>query len=67
MMPDLDDVSAYGIVVLTATLTGIVRLVVFGDPGLLHWFGLRPVRLPRARPFSQVIRICSRRSQLARP
>jgi hypothetical protein len=40
MMPDLGDVSAYGIVVLTATLTGIARLVVFGDPGLLHWFGL---------------------------
>ena len=42
MMLDLGDVSAYGIVVLTATLTWIVRLVVFGDPGLLHWFGLPP-------------------------
>ncbi len=31
---------AYGIVVLTATLTGIARLVVFGDPGLFRWFGL---------------------------
>jgi RNA polymerase sigma-70 factor (ECF subfamily) len=31
---------AYGIVVLTATRTGIARLVVFGDPGLFRWFGL---------------------------
>ena len=31
---------AYGIVVLTATVTGIARLVVFADPGLFHWFGL---------------------------
>jgi RNA polymerase sigma-70 factor (ECF subfamily) len=31
---------AYGIVVLTATLTGIAGLVVFGDPGLFRWFGL---------------------------
>ncbi|HSR86494.1 MAG TPA: sigma-70 family RNA polymerase sigma factor [Streptosporangiaceae bacterium] len=32
--------SAYGIVVLTATSTGIARLVVFGDPGLFRWFDL---------------------------
>jgi RNA polymerase sigma-70 factor (ECF subfamily) len=31
---------AYGIVVLTATVTGIARLVVFADPGLFRWFGL---------------------------
>ena len=31
---------AYGIVVLTATVTGIARLVVFADPGLFGWFGL---------------------------
>ena len=31
---------AYGIVVLTATVTGIARLVVFADSGLLGVFGL---------------------------
>ena len=31
---------AYGIVVLTATVTGVARLVVFADPGLFGWFGL---------------------------
>ena len=31
---------AYAIVVLTATVTGIARLVVFADPGLFRWFGL---------------------------
>jgi RNA polymerase sigma-70 factor (ECF subfamily) len=31
---------AYAIVVLTATVTGIARLVVFTDPGLFRWFGL---------------------------
>jgi RNA polymerase sigma-70 factor, ECF subfamily len=35
---------AYGIVVLTATVTGIARLVVFADPGLFHWFGLPQLR-----------------------
>jgi RNA polymerase sigma-70 factor (ECF subfamily) len=34
---------AYGIVVLTATSTGIARIVVFGDPGLFASFGLPPV------------------------
>jgi RNA polymerase sigma-70 factor, ECF subfamily len=33
---------AYGIVVLTASATGIARIVVFGDPGLLDRFGLPP-------------------------
>jgi RNA polymerase sigma-70 factor (ECF subfamily) len=33
---------AFGIVVLTATTTGIARIVVFGDPGLFGWFGLPP-------------------------
>jgi RNA polymerase sigma-70 factor (ECF subfamily) len=40
---------AYAIVVLTATPTGIARLVVFGDPGLFRWFGLPPVYVPPAR------------------
>jgi RNA polymerase sigma-70 factor (ECF subfamily) len=31
---------AYGIVVLTVSTTGIARIVVFGDPGLLGRFGL---------------------------
>jgi RNA polymerase sigma-70 factor (ECF subfamily) len=31
---------AYAIVVLTATVTGIARLVVFADLGLFGWFGL---------------------------
>jgi RNA polymerase sigma-70 factor, ECF subfamily len=34
---------AYAIVVLTATVTGIARLVVFGDPGLFGWFGLQQI------------------------
>jgi RNA polymerase sigma-70 factor, ECF subfamily len=34
---------AYAIVVLTATVTGIARLVVFGDPGLFRWFGLQQI------------------------
>jgi RNA polymerase sigma-70 factor, ECF subfamily len=34
---------AYAIVVLTATTTGIGRIVVFGDPGLFHRFGLPAV------------------------
>jgi hypothetical protein len=47
-MLDLGDVSAYGIVVLTATLTWIARLVVFGDPGPAPL--VRPaVQLPSAR------------------
>jgi RNA polymerase sigma-70 factor (ECF subfamily) len=33
---------AYGVVVLTAATTGIARIVVFGDPGLLDRFGLPP-------------------------
>ena len=33
---------AYAIVVLTATTTGIARIVVFGDPGLFARFGLPP-------------------------
>jgi RNA polymerase sigma-70 factor (ECF subfamily) len=39
---------AYGIVVLTATATGIGRIVVFGDPGLFSRFGLPPVQPPAA-------------------
>jgi RNA polymerase sigma-70 factor, ECF subfamily len=35
---------AYAIVVLTATSTGIARIVVFGDPGLFRRFGLPPVQ-----------------------
>jgi RNA polymerase sigma-70 factor, ECF subfamily len=34
---------AYAIVVLTATVTGIARLVVFADPGLFRWFGLAQI------------------------
>jgi RNA polymerase sigma-70 factor (ECF subfamily) len=37
--------QAYGIVVLTVTSTGIARITVFADPGLLARF-----RLPRAHP-----------------
>jgi RNA polymerase sigma-70 factor (ECF subfamily) len=37
--PD-DSYRAYAIVVLTATVTGIARLVVFADPGLFGRFGL---------------------------
>ena len=33
---------AYGVVVLTASATGIARIVVFGDPGLFGRFGLPP-------------------------
>ena len=33
---------AYGVVVLTVSTTGIARIVVFGDPGLLGRFGLPP-------------------------
>ena len=33
---------AFGIVVLTASATGIARIVVFGDPALLDRFGLPP-------------------------
>jgi RNA polymerase sigma-70 factor (ECF subfamily) len=39
---------AYGIVVLTATATGIARLVVCGDPLLFRWFGLPPAYVPSA-------------------
>ena len=35
--------QAYGIVVLTVSATGIARIVVFGDPGLLGRFGLPPI------------------------
>src|SRR5262249_30799023 len=34
---------AYRIVVLTPTVTGIARLVVFADPGLFGWFSLPQV------------------------
>jgi RNA polymerase sigma-70 factor (ECF subfamily) len=34
---------AYGIVVLTATASGIARIVVFADPGLFGRFGFPPV------------------------
>ena len=40
---------AYAIVVLTATTTGISRIVVFGDPGLFGRFGFPPVH-PASRP-----------------
>ncbi|HEY2638651.1 MAG TPA: sigma-70 family RNA polymerase sigma factor [Streptosporangiaceae bacterium] len=36
---------AYGIVVVTATVTGIAGLVVFADPGLFRWFGLPQMRV----------------------
>ena len=39
---------AYGIVVLTATPTGIARLVVFADPRLFRWFDL-----PQTYSFAQ--------------
>jgi len=39
---------AYGIVVLTATVTGIARLVVFADPGVFRWFDL-----PQTYSFAQ--------------
>jgi RNA polymerase sigma-70 factor (ECF subfamily) len=35
---------AFGLAVLTATGTGISRIVVFGDPGLVTRFGFPPVR-----------------------
>ncbi|SHN10149.1 RNA polymerase subunit sigma-70 [Actinacidiphila paucisporea] len=41
----------YGVVVLTVTVTGISRITVFADPGLLKWFGLAAVR-PAAPPFA---------------
>jgi len=34
---------AFGLAVLTATRTGIARIVVFGDPGLVARFGFPPV------------------------
>jgi RNA polymerase sigma-70 factor, ECF subfamily len=42
-----DSYHAYAIVVLTATRSGIAKLVVFGDPGLFSRFGL-PQILPLA-------------------
>lgn len=36
--------QAYGIVVLTVTPTGIARILVFADPGLLARFGLPPAQ-----------------------
>jgi RNA polymerase sigma-70 factor (ECF subfamily) len=36
--------QAFGVAVLTATGTGIVRIAVFGDPGLVTRFGFPPVR-----------------------
>jgi RNA polymerase sigma-70 factor (ECF subfamily) len=35
---------AFGLAVLTATATGIARIVVFGDPGLVTRFGFPPER-----------------------
>src|SRR5712672_3511737 len=35
---------AFGLAVLTVTATGIARIVVFGDPGLVTRFGLPPER-----------------------
>ena len=35
---------AFGLAVLTVTGTGIVRIVVFGDPGLVTRFGFPPVQ-----------------------
>jgi RNA polymerase sigma-70 factor (ECF subfamily) len=35
---------AFGLAVLTATVAGIARIVVFGDPGLVTRFGFPPVR-----------------------
>ena len=35
---------AFGLAVLTVTGTGIARIVVFGDPGLVTRFGFPPVR-----------------------
>ena len=34
---------AFGLAVLTATRTGIARIVVFGDPGLVTRWGFPPV------------------------
>ncbi len=39
---------AFGVAVLSLTATGIARIVVFGDPGLVARFGLPPV-LPAKR------------------
>jgi len=41
---------AFGVAVLTTTVSGIARTAVFGDPGLVPRFGLPPVA-PR-RPAS---------------
>ena len=35
---------AFGLAVLTATGTGIARIVLFGDPGLVTRFGFPPER-----------------------
>ena len=35
---------AFGLAVLTVTGTGIARIVVFGDPGLVTRFGFPPVQ-----------------------
>ncbi len=35
---------AFGLAVLTVTATGIARIVVFGDPGLVTRFGFPPER-----------------------
>jgi RNA polymerase sigma-70 factor (ECF subfamily) len=35
---------AFGLAVLTVTGTGIARIVVFGDPGLVARFGFPPVQ-----------------------
>jgi RNA polymerase sigma-70 factor (ECF subfamily) len=40
----------HGIAVLTATTTGVARIVVFGDPGLLARFGFPPVQPATAGP-----------------
>jgi RNA polymerase sigma-70 factor, ECF subfamily len=39
--------QAYAIVVLSATTTGIARIVVFGEPGLFDTFGLPRVHVDR--------------------
>jgi RNA polymerase sigma-70 factor (ECF subfamily) len=46
--------QAYAIVVLTATSTGIARIVVFGDPGLFSVFGLPMSRPAAARRLAPV-------------
>jgi RNA polymerase sigma-70 factor, ECF subfamily len=42
--------QAYAIVVLTATTTGIARIVVFGDPSLFTKFGLPQIHAAAATP-----------------